>query len=91
VLNEVFDLFANLDATDEQLDFPIIYGSAKHGWMATSPKADARHGAAVRPGRPEARARAEASKPGPFRMLGTTIEANPFLGRILTGRIAPAR
>src|SRR4051795_6661550 len=36
VVNEVFDLFAALDATDEQLDFPIIYGSAKQGWMAAS-------------------------------------------------------
>src|SRR3989441_4185285 len=36
VVNEVFDLFAALDATDEQLDFPILYGSAKEGWMATS-------------------------------------------------------
>ena len=36
VINEVFDLFAALDATDEQLDFPILYGSAKQGWMATS-------------------------------------------------------
>src|SRR6201992_1340480 len=34
VVNEVFDLFAALDATDEQLDFPILYGSAKEGWMA---------------------------------------------------------
>jgi GTP-binding protein len=34
VLNEVFDLFAALDATEEQLDFPILYGSAKQGWMA---------------------------------------------------------
>src|SRR5689334_16169047 len=33
VINEVFDLFAALDATDEQLDFPILYGSAKQGWM----------------------------------------------------------
>src|ERR1700723_1086394 len=41
VVNEVFALFAALDATDEQLDFPIIYGSAKQGWMsdwATEPK-----------------------------------------------------
>src|SRR5207245_3610880 len=38
VINEVFDLFAALDATDEQLDFPILYGSAKEGWMATSPE-----------------------------------------------------
>src|ERR1700712_1945575 len=36
VINEVFDLFAALDATDEQLDFPILYGSAKQGWMATT-------------------------------------------------------
>ncbi|MBZ0141863.1 MAG: GTP-binding protein, partial [Pseudorhodoplanes sp.] len=34
VVNEVFDLFAALDASDEQLDFPILYGSAKEGWMA---------------------------------------------------------
>src|SRR4030081_2107744 len=37
VVNEVFDLFAALDATDAQLDFPILYGSAKQGWMADSP------------------------------------------------------
>ena len=35
VIDEVFDLFANLGATDEQLDFPILYGSAKNGWMGT--------------------------------------------------------
>src|SRR3974390_2520468 len=33
VVNEVFDLFAALDASDDQLDFPILYGSAKEGWM----------------------------------------------------------
>ena len=38
VINEVFDLFAALDATDEQLDFPILYGSAKNGWMGASPE-----------------------------------------------------
>src|SRR6201990_403448 len=37
VVNEVFDLFAALDASDEQLDFPILYGSAKQGWMALDP------------------------------------------------------
>ena len=86
VVNEIFDLFAALDATDEQLDFPILYGSAKLGWMAESPsgpKADMaplfdlvlRH---VPP---------PAIAPPPFRMLATTIEANPYLGRVLTGRI----
>ena len=50
VANEVFDLFAALDASDEQLDFPILYGSAKEGWMATSARRPARrrHDAAVR-------------------------------------------
>src|SRR2546425_8703486 len=37
VLNEVFDLFAALDASEEQLDFPILYGSAKESWMAARP------------------------------------------------------
>src|SRR6202158_2715151 len=36
VVNEVFDLFAALDAREDQLDFPVLYGSAKEGWMATS-------------------------------------------------------
>ena len=51
VINEVFDLFAALDATEEQLDFPILYGSAKQGWMARQPGRSARrrHAAAVRP------------------------------------------
>ena len=57
VINEVFDLFAALDATDEQLDFPILYGSGRDGWMAKSPgRAEGRRArAAVRP---RARARA---------------------------------
>src|SRR3974390_1811828 len=38
VANEVFDLFAALDASEEQLDFPILFGSAKQGWMASSPE-----------------------------------------------------
>src|SRR5579883_1448883 len=36
VLDEVFELFAGLDASEEQLDFPVLYGSAKEGWMAES-------------------------------------------------------
>src|ERR1700755_2253754 len=38
VASEVFDLFAALDATEEQLDSPVLYGSAKQGWMATRPE-----------------------------------------------------
>jgi GTP-binding protein len=86
VANEVFDLFAALDATEEQLDFPVLYGSAKEGWMAGSeqgPKESMaplfdlvlRH---VAPPTVEE---------GPFRLLGTILEANPYLGRVVMGRI----
>jgi GTP-binding protein len=86
VVNEVFDLFAALDATDEQLDFPILYGSAKQGWMAATPEGPKtsmtplfdlvlRHVPAPK------------IEDGGFRMLGTLLEANPYLGRLITGRV----
>ncbi|AWN41350.1 translational GTPase TypA [Methylobacterium durans] len=88
VVNEVFDLFAALDATDEQLDFPILYGSGRNGWMANAPDGSQEDGLApmfdlVLEHVPPAK-----TEDGPFRMLGTLLEANPFLGRIITGRIA---
>jgi GTP-binding protein len=86
VVNEVFDLFAALDATDEQLDFPILYGSAKEGWMAPSLEGPKESMAplfdlVIRHVAPPA------TDEGAFRMLGTIIEANPYLGRLVTGRI----
>jgi GTP-binding protein len=87
VLNEVFDLFAALDATEEQLDFPILYGSAKEGWMAES--VDGPKDQGMRP-LFDLVLRHVASPTiatGPFRLLGTILEANPYLGRIVTGRI----
>lgn len=87
VIDEVFDLFANLDATDEQLDFPILYGSAKNGWMGTeyeNPTTDMNAlFKMVIDHVPEPQVEA-----GPFRLLATTISADNFLGRILTGRVA---
>ena len=86
VSGEVFDLFAALDATEEQLDFPVLYGSAKEGWMAANvdgpkismaPLFDLILSHVTPPHVEE----------GPFRMLGTILEANPYLGRIVTGRI----
>ncbi len=87
VHDEVFDLFASLDASDEQLDFPTLFASAKQGWAAESidgPKESLtpmfdlvlRH---VPPPKSEPEL--------PFRFLVTTLEANPYLGRVLTGRI----
>jgi GTP-binding protein len=87
VVNEVFDLFAALDAGDEQLDFPILYGSAKEGWMAASPAGPKDHGMAPLFDLVIRHVAQPAVEDGPFRMLGTILEANPYLGRIVTGRI----
>ncbi|HEU5096454.1 MAG TPA: translational GTPase TypA, partial [Reyranella sp.] len=87
VHDEVFDLFAALDANDEQLDFPTLFASARQGWAATSLEAEhkdmeplfdliLRHVPAPKVDDDPA-----------FRMLVTTLESDPFLGRILTGRI----
>lgn len=86
VINEVFDLFDALGADDDQLDFPILYGSAKNGWMSTQYE-DERSDMnelfdLVVEHVPEPKV-----EDGAFRMLATTIGADNFLGRILTGRI----
>ena len=89
VLNDAFDLFAAMGATDEQLDFPHIYASGKNGWATLdmakpnddlSPLFDliVRHV-------PEPKAAARAGEP--FQILSVLIENDPFLGRLLTGRI----
>lgn len=87
VHEEVFDLFAALDANDEQLDFATLYASAKEGWAIANledPKTDLS---------PLFNAiinhvpMAEGDTNAPFSMLVTTLEADPYLGRILTGRI----
>jgi GTP-binding protein len=88
VINEVFDLFAALDATDEQLDFPILYGSGRDGWMATSPEGPKDQGLAPLFDLVVDHVPAAKVEDGSFRMLGTLLEANPFLGRIITGRIS---
>jgi GTP-binding protein len=87
VVNEVFDLFAALDATDEQLDFPVVYGSAKLGWMSDVADGPVQEDMAplfdlILRHVPE-----PVTEPGGFRMLGTLIESNPYLGRLITGRI----
>jgi GTP-binding protein len=87
VVNEVFDLFAALDATDEQLDFPILYGSAKEGWMAASPEGPKNLGMQLLFDLVLTHVAPPKVEDGPFRLLGTILEANPYLGRIVTGRI----
>jgi len=91
VLGEVFDLFAALDASEAQLDFPTVYASAKEGWATLDPD---QPGTDLAPlfdtildrvpppgGEPEA----------PFAVLATTLESDLYLGRVLTGRIEAGR
>src|ERR1700753_3611887 len=88
VINEVFDLFAALDASEEQLDFPILYGSAKQGWMADKPEGPQDAGMQPLFDLILRHVPAPTVEEGPFRMIGTILEANPYLGRIITGRIS---
>lgn len=91
VVDEVFDLFVALDAHDEQLDFPILYASGRGGWCAKhldDPRENLeplfelimQHVPAPK-----------VDKDAPFAMLATILEADPYLGRILTGRIYSGR
>ncbi len=86
VQDEVFDLFAALGASDEQLDFPTLFASAKQGWAVAEPDAPRENMDALFDLIVE-RVPAPKTEEGAFRMLATTLEADPFLGRILTGRI----
>ena len=89
VLNDVFDLFANMGATDDQLDFPHIYASGKNGW-ATLDMAKPNDNLAplfdlIVRHVPEPEV--VKNKDKPFQILSVLIENDPFLGRLLTGRI----
>ena len=91
VQNEVFDLFAALDASDRQLDFPTLFASAKQGWAAREPDGEREGMEALFETILAHVAPAEGETDAPFAMLATTLEADPYLGRILTGRIHSGR
>ncbi|KAL2483389.1 elongation factor family protein [Forsythia ovata] len=88
----VFDLFANLGATEEQLEFPVLYASAKEGWASSAytkcPPDDSKNmsellDAIIRHVPPPT-----ASLDAPFQMLVSMMEKDNYIGRILTGRIS---
>jgi len=88
-LDECFDLFANLDATDEQLDFPHMYASGRAGWADMTldgPRKDLKAlFELILEHVPAPAQMADVDKP--FTMLATTLGGDPFLGRLLTGRV----
>ncbi len=89
VLNDAFDLFAAMGATDDQLDFPHLYASGKQGWAVTDMKHPQESLAPlydlivshVPPPAAEVRAN------DPAAILAVLIESDPFLGRLLTGQV----
>jgi GTP-binding protein len=88
-LDECFDLFANLDATDEQLDFPTMYASGRNGW-ADMELDGPRKGLdalfdLILSHVPAPKQVANTDQA--FSMLATTLGGDPFLGRLLTGRV----
>ncbi|XP_039119771.1 50S ribosomal subunit assembly factor BipA [Dioscorea cayenensis subsp. rotundata] len=88
----VFDLFANLGATEEQLDFPVLYASAKEGWASLTftkaPPDDARNMSALLDAIIKHVPPPSASLDAPLQMLVSMMERDFYLGRILTGRIS---
>ncbi|MQY41500.1 translational GTPase TypA [Epibacterium sp. SM1969] len=88
-LDECFDLFANLGANDEQLDFPSMYASGRSGWADMTldgPRKDLSALFDLIVDHVPAPKQIE-KKGEPFRMLATTLGSDPFIGRILTGRV----
>ncbi|MEM7296129.1 MAG: translational GTPase TypA [Pseudomonadota bacterium] len=92
-LDEVFDLFSGLDADEHQLDFPYLYASGRSGWADRAPDGPRKDLAPLfelivshvpSPAQLQAADR-------DFSMLATTLAADPFLGRILTGRVESGR
>jgi GTP-binding protein len=87
VLNEIYDLFIDLDATEDQLDFPVIYASARAGTSSTSmdvPGEDFRPlFDAIIEHVPAPRGRVD----GPLQILVANLDSSDYLGRIAVGRI----
>ncbi|QDY69232.1 translational GTPase TypA [Qingshengfaniella alkalisoli] len=88
-LDEVFDLFAALDADDDQLDFPVLYASGRSGWAdeeLDGPRKDLNALFKLVVDHVPAPKQIE-NRDQPFRMLATTLGSDPFIGRLLTGRV----
>ena len=87
VQDEMFDLFSSLDANDEQLDFPTLFSSAKMGWASETPDKLGDNMTPLFEKIVEHVPSPIIDNNSPFQMLVTTLEYDPYLGRVLTGRI----
>jgi GTP-binding protein len=91
VLDEVFDLLVALDATPEQLDFPVLYASSREGW-AVKDLSEPREDLSVLFDMIVSHVHAPiVEKNAPMTMLATILEYDPYVGRVLTGKIASGK
>ncbi|PLX85072.1 MAG: translational GTPase TypA [Desulfuromonas sp.] len=91
VVDMVFDLFCELNAAEEQLDFPVVYASAKQGFAKRELEDDSVNLEPLFKMIAERVAPPEADPEAPFQMLVTTIAYNDYIGRIATGKIFNGR
>lgn len=87
VLDEVFDLFVELDAGDQALDFPVVYASATQGWASTDPQKHPGHVTALFDTILRHVPAPEVDPNAPLQMLVTTLDYNDYVGRIGVGRV----
>ncbi|UWI83097.1 translational GTPase TypA [Wolbachia endosymbiont of Howardula sp.] len=87
VLNEVYELFFSLDASNEQLDFPVLYASGRNGWCTTCLSHKTQNLDQLFTTIKDYIKPALYDQNAPFTMLVTLLESDKFLGRLLTGKI----
>ncbi len=87
VLNEVFDLFAALDATEEQLDFPVLYAVGRDGWAVTNLTDERTDLKPLFQLIIKHIPKPDVDKNAPFSMLATILNYDPYVGRILIGKV----
>jgi GTP-binding protein len=87
VLDEVFDLFVSLEASDEQLDFPVLYASGRNGYASEDPEVREGTLAPLFDKIVEHVPAPSVDEDAPFSFLVTLLDRDNFLGRILTGRV----
>ncbi|BDW97996.1 GTP-binding protein [Thalassospira tepidiphila] len=91
VLDEIFDLFVSLEASEEQLDFPVLYASGRDGWAAENPEGPKENLTPLMELVLSHVPAPDVDEKAPFAMLATMLHADNFLGRILTGRVYQGR
>jgi GTP-binding protein len=91
VVNRTFDLFCALGATDEQLDFPVVYASAKQGYAVNDPAEPPKDLSLLFATILEKVAPPSGDPDAPLQMLATTLDWDDYIGRILIGRVAQGR